>query len=151
MRNGSVDSRVTAGKRWPNIHGHTTGSPAARRATLLPLGLGCCALRLQRREFFLQIPPVGIEPLSDLATPGCSRLEMLFEHPLGVQPGFLRQVLPRPICNPLFVGRQAEVIQVAEHLVAFFAAQVLGVVMDVTVRPTHLPDPDAKGDGVHLI
>ena len=21
----------------------------------------------------------------------------------------------------------------------------------VTVRPTHLPDPDAKGDGVHLI
>ncbi|WP_347784257.1 hypothetical protein [Pseudomonas kurunegalensis] len=21
----------------------------------------------------------------------------------------------------------------------------------VTVRPTHLPDPDARGDGVHLI
>ncbi|SDU54510.1 BPSL0761 family protein [Pseudomonas mandelii] len=31
-------------------------------------------------------------------------------------------------------------------------AKKIGVgTFGVTVRPTHLPDPDAKGDGVHLI
>ncbi|WP_448123723.1 transposase [Pseudomonas veronii] len=48
---------------------------------------------------------------------------------------------------------KAQVVQECAQPGASIAsvAQKHSLNANVTVRPTHLPDPDAKGDGVHLI
>ncbi|MDY1531259.1 IS66 family insertion sequence element accessory protein TnpB [Pseudomonas aeruginosa] len=55
----------------------------------------------------------------------------------------------KPHCAYLFANRRANRMKVLVHdgVGIWLAARRL----NVTVRPTHLPDPDAKGDGVHLI